>query len=56
MDINKFCVNDKTCGSCWGTLVAFDKLEELISYETAKWNFSKGCMNGTANYIFGLKI
>ena len=26
MDINKFCVNDKTCGSCWGTLVAFDKL------------------------------
>lgn len=41
MDINKFCVNDKVYGSCWGRLVTFDILEDLISYEKYRIEFQK---------------
>ena len=39
MDINKFCINDRVYGSCWGTLVSFDILEELIIYKKCRMEF-----------------
>lgn len=41
MDRNRFCVNDKTLGSCWGTVVTFGLLEELILYEGCKMQFKQ---------------
>lgn len=28
---NEFCVNDRETGSCWGTVVTFDLLENFIA-------------------------
>lgn len=41
MEKNRFCVNDKALGSVWGTLITFDLIEELISYEKCKMQFQQ---------------
>lgn len=41
MDKNRFCVNDKALGSCWGIVATFDLLEKLISYGKYRMEFKQ---------------